>query len=79
MTVDHGRGGKEKWTSHGKSVEDSHEIWFGVSGPNIPAKGEVQGPMQFYQKQFAQTIASLLGLRFIAEHPVAERIESVFK
>jgi len=79
MTVDHGRGGKEKWTSHGKSVEDSHEIWFGVSGPNIPAKGEVQGPMQFYQKQFAQTIASLLGLRFSAEHPVADRIESVFK
>ena len=34
---------------------------------------------QLYQKQFAQTIASFLGLKFTATHPVAEAINSVKK
>ncbi|HTK80933.1 MAG TPA: phosphoglyceromutase [Bacteroidota bacterium] len=81
VTVDHGRGGKqkEKWTSHGQSIEDAHEIWFAVIGPGIPAKGEIQGELQLFQKQFAQTMASLLGVTFTAEHPVGEKIPQVFK
>jgi hypothetical protein len=81
VTVDHGRGGKqkEKWTSHGQSIEDAHEIWFALIGPGITAKGEIQGDMQLYQKQFAQTMASLLGLTFTAEHPVGEKIQQIFK
>ena len=77
LTVDHGRGdqNKNQWTDHGQKVPDAHEIWFAVMGPGIPAKGEMKTPMQVYQQQFAQTIASLLGYTFKAEHPVAEKVE----
>ena len=44
-------------------------------GPGIPAKGEVKTSQQLYQKQFAQTMAAILGLHFTAEHPVGEKIE----
>ncbi len=79
ITVDHGRGDQDKnqWTDHGQSVPDSHEIWFAVMGPGIPAKGEVKSKMQIYQNQFAQTIASLLGLKFTAEHPVADEVNEI--
>lgn len=77
LTVDHGRGDKDKkqWTDHGQKVPDAHEIWFAVIGPGIAAKGELKTPGQVYQQQFAQTIASLLGYTFKAEHPVAEKVE----
>lgn len=76
ITVDHGRGDKqkEKWTSHNAKIEGADEIWFAVMGPGISAKGEVKQPAQFYQKQFAQTIAHMLGLHFSCEHPVGEKI-----
>ena len=79
ITVDHGRGDKDKnqWTDHGKDIPDAHEIWFAVMGPGTPAKGEIKSEMQIYQKQFAQTIASLLGLQFTAEHPVANAVEEI--
>jgi len=79
VTVDHGRGDvvKEKWTSHNAKIADAHEIWFAVIGPGIPNKGEVKTAMQLYQKQYAQTIAQLLGLNFTCEHPVAEGLKSI--
>ena len=79
ITVDHGRGDKvkEEWTDHGSDVEGAHEIWFSVMGPDTPAKGEMKNSMQIYQKQFAQTIASFLGLKFTATHPVAVKISGV--
>jgi hypothetical protein len=81
ITTDHGRGDaiKKEWTSHGNSIKDAYEIWFAVVAPNIPAKGEMKIEMQLYQKQFAQTIAKLLGYTFKANHPVAKEIEAVFK
>ncbi|MES2002985.1 MAG: sulfatase-like hydrolase/transferase [Bacteroidota bacterium] len=81
ITTDHGRGDnpKTKWTSHGASVEGAHEIWFAVMGPNVSAKGEVKTEGQLYQKQFAQTMAQLMGLTYKAEHPVADEIPSVLK
>ena len=81
ITVDHGRGDKNKdqWTDHGSDIPDAHEIWFAVMGPDTPSKGEVKSDMQIYQKQFAQTIASLLGLKFTAEHPVANSVSEVRK
>jgi bisphosphoglycerate-independent phosphoglycerate mutase (AlkP superfamily) len=81
ITTDHGRGNstKTKWTSHGASVEDADQIWFAVMGPGTPASGEVKTNMQLYQKQFAQTMAKLMGYTFKAEHPVAEEIRSVIK
>jgi hypothetical protein len=81
ITVDHGRGdtNKDEWTSHNNKVMDSHEIWFAVMGPGTPSRGEVKGPIQLYQEQFAQTFANLLGYRYTAEHPIADAILSVFK
>lgn len=81
ITVDHGRGDKIKsqWRSHGSDIEGSDEIWFAVIGEGIRAKGEVRDTMQIWQKQFAQTIASLLGMNFKAEHPVGEKISEIFK
>lgn len=81
ITVDHGRGDKIKsqWREHGSTIEGSDQIWFAVVAPGIAAKGEVKGKMQLYQKQFAQTIASLIGLTFKADHPVAGKIDEVFK
>lgn len=60
ITVDHGRGDivKEQWTSHNNRIADSHQIWFAVIGPGIPAKGEVKASMQLYQKQYATTLLS---------------------
>lgn len=80
ITTDHGRGDviKEKWTSHGSGgVADSHEMWMAVMGPGLPAKGEVKTAMQLYQKQSAQTIASLLGLKYQADHPIAEEVKEI--
>jgi bisphosphoglycerate-independent phosphoglycerate mutase (AlkP superfamily) len=81
ITVDHGRGDKEKekWTSHNNKVEDSHEIWFAVMGPDTPVRGELNTEMQLYQQQFAQTFARLLGYTYKADHPIAEKIRYVFK
>ena len=81
ITTDHGRGDiiKEEWISHNNKVKDSYQIWMAAMGPGIKAKGEVKTNQQLYQKQFAQTMASLLGLRFTAEHPVAEKIELNYK
>ena len=81
ITVDHGRGDieKEKWTSHNNKIEDAHEIWFGVMGPDTPVRGELNTEMQLYQQQFAQTIAKLMGYIYKANHPIADEILYVFK
>lgn len=77
VTTDHGRGDviKREWTSHGADIKGANEIWFAAIGPGIKAKGEVKTAAQFYQNQFAQTVASLLGLQFTCEHPVGEKID----
>ncbi|RXK61997.1 phosphoglyceromutase [Lacibacter luteus] len=80
ITTDHGRGDvvKAEWTSHGNSIKGASEIWFAVMAPGVAAKGEVKSEQQFYQQQFAQTIARLLGYTYKAIHPVAEPVSSVF-
>jgi hypothetical protein len=81
FTVDHGRGDikKEEWTSHGSDIADAHEIWFAVMGPGIEAKGEIKKDSQYYQQQFAQTIARLLGYTYKASHPIAPEIKDLIK
>jgi hypothetical protein len=81
ITTDHGRGDiiKKEWTSHGSDIQDAYEIWFAVMSPAVKARGEIKSDMQLYQEQFAQTIAGLLGYRFTANHPIAEKVDSVFK
>ncbi len=79
ITTDHGRGDKIKteWTSHGSSIAGADEIWFAAMGPNISSKGEMKIPIQLYQKQFAQTIAKLMGYTFKSNHPIAEEIKNL--
>ena len=77
ITTDHGRGDfvKKEWTSHGADITGANEIWFAVMGPGIKATGEVKKQDQLFQQQFAQTMATLLGINFTCEHPVGEKIE----
>ncbi|MBS1755968.1 MAG: phosphoglyceromutase [Bacteroidetes bacterium] len=79
ITVDHGRGDKVKdeWTDHGSNVAGANQIWFAAMGPGIKPKGEMKNEVQIYQQQFAQTIATLLGLKFTANHPVAPAIDGL--
>ena len=81
FTTDHGRGdiNKEEWTSHGNKIADSHEIWLAVMGPGTSPKGEIKEANQFYQKQVAQTIASLMGYTYKAKHEIAEAIRTIIK
>lgn len=81
ITTDHGRGDikKEEWTSHGSSIQDAYQIWFGAMGPDTPARGEMQIDTQLYQKQFAQTFAFLMGYTFKADHPIGDPILYVLK
>jgi len=74
ITTDHGRGTDSEWTSHGANIKGASEIWFAVIGPGIAPKGEVKTQLQYHQEQFAQTIASLLGTKFKATHPIADKI-----
>lgn len=81
ITVDHGRGEKIKneWTSHGSDVEGAGETWFALIGPDIPAKGEITRDMQLYQQQLTQTMAHILGIKFVADHPIADKVSAVWK
>lgn len=81
ITTDHGRGDKDKskWTSHGADIIGADEIWFAVMGPDVPVLGEVKKESQYYQNQFAQTIAKLMGYTYKAEHPIGEAIDVVIK
>lgn len=76
ITTDHGRGDemKEEWTSHNSKIKGAGQIWFAALGPGIKWKGEVKKEQQFYQKQFAQTMAHLIGIKFISNHETGEKI-----
>jgi hypothetical protein len=39
----------------------------------------MKNDVQLYQKQFAQTIAKLLGFTYKAKHPIAPEIKSVIQ
>lgn len=79
ITVDHGRGEADKWTSHNNKIPGADEIWFAAIGPDTPVIGEANNIKQLFQEQIAQTIAKLMGYTFKANHPIAEEINSVFK
>ncbi len=72
VTVDHGRGNGDQWTSHNSKIPDSDQIWFAVIGAGIKPGGEVNGDMQLYQRQVAGTLAQLLHMDYKCEHPVAD-------
>lgn len=76
FTTDHGRGDikKAQWTDHGQGVADASEIWLAMMVPGVTGKGELKSSDQLYQKQIAQTIASILGMKYSPKHPVGEAI-----
>ncbi|BBE18375.1 hypothetical protein AQPE_2537 [Aquipluma nitroreducens] len=80
ITCDHGRGDaiKDQWKDHGQDIKDSGETWLAVIGPDTKTMGEVKTTEQLYQRQYAATIAALLGLEFTAEHPMGKPIWDIY-
>jgi hypothetical protein len=62
---------------HGRNIPESGQTWLAVMGPDTKATGESKMEEQFYHKQYAATIASLLGFNFTAEHPVGTPINEL--
>lgn len=79
IAVDHGRGEDAKWRNHSNTISYSNEIWFAVMGPDTPPLGEMKGPSQLYQYQYAKTLAALLGFDFTSVNPIGPVINSIFK
>jgi Type I phosphodiesterase / nucleotide pyrophosphatase len=79
ITCDHGRGDKikDQWKDHGNQVEDSGGIWLAVIGPDTPSTGEVSTKTQLYQKQWAATIALLMGFDFHPDQGQAAAVRTV--
>lgn len=75
ITTDHGRGsGFKKWKSHGSFITGSSETWLALIGPGVDSIGEVKDKGQLYQVQLAQTIAELVGERFISRNKIAPAV-----
>ena len=73
ITTDHGRGRTlHSWNAHGFWIGGSGETWLALLGNGIAPKGELSEKQHVYQKQLASTIATLLGITFIANHPVGK-------
>ncbi len=76
ITTDHGRGKKPStWRQHDLFKKGAGETWLAVLGAGIDAKGEVKNEQQIYQEQFAQTIATLMGVKFTPDHATGEAID----
>jgi Metalloenzyme superfamily len=75
ITTDHGRGSRDsKWTSHSAFIKGSSQTWLAMIGPGIEPLGEIKEEQQFYQDQFAATIAGLVGEKFKKNTPVVQDI-----
>ena len=71
LATDHGRGNTgENWTSHGRNVLESDQIWMATMGPGVAPLG-VRSEMKVTQAQIAATIATLLGEDYNAAQPKA--------
>ena len=64
LTCDHGRGRGEAFRGHGESVRGSEQTWFIAMGKGVPVEGETSENGVYYTKQFAATIADILGVDF---------------
>ncbi|MHA4812208.1 hypothetical protein ACX0G9_29200 [Flavitalea flava] len=75
ITTDHGRGSKSStWSTHGFWAKGSGEIWLAMLGPDLKMEGEIKTSGQVYQKQFAATIALLMGDPSGEGHPPGKPI-----
>jgi Metalloenzyme superfamily len=78
ITTDHGRGKNAKsWVRHGLFTLGSSETWLMTLGNAFEPQGEIKNNKEIFNKQFAQTIAQLLGYNFTASHPVAQPLQTV--
>lgn len=79
ITTDHGRGTqpKDTWRSHGTDIAGSDHIWFAVIGPDTKPLGEIKTDGQYYQNQFARTVAGFLGVDYTADGKAGAAIEAV--
>lgn len=64
MTTDHGRGIGESFGGHSGDLEGSQNTWMIAFGKGIEPLGETESNGPFYTKQFASTIADILGVDF---------------
>ncbi len=65
ITTDHGRGrNNDEWRNHGRSAPGSDETWFIIISPDIKADGEIKTNGQYYNSQFASTVARLLDVKY---------------
>ena len=64
MTTDHGRGNKAAFTGHGSGTRGSENTWMMAFGKGIEPLGETTDNGPLYTRQFAATIASVLGIDF---------------
>lgn len=64
ITCDHGRGFGNEWADHGSSTKGSECTWFMAWGKGVQPLGETSEIGPFYTKQFAATIAHVLGIDF---------------
>jgi hypothetical protein len=75
VTTDHGRGYSASveragiFRCHSTDFEHSGETWLMAIGNQIPAKGVIEGPCQYYTNQVAATVANLLGIPFTTNAP----------
>ena len=80
ITTDHGRGnGNGSWRNHGANVFEADQTWLMVIGPDTPAFGEMKQPQQHFTDQIAKTLAALLGINYLAEHPIGEVVDGIIK
>ena len=64
LTTDHGRGKLGSFTSHSSGTKGSENTWMMAFGKGIEHLGETSGNGPFYTKQFAATVAQVLGIDF---------------
>jgi hypothetical protein len=80
VTCDHGRGDNtgSQWRHHGGPVSGAQHIWMAILGPDTPPNGELKKCTHYRQNQIAQTIAHLLGKKYVTDHYIGEAIDCVF-
>jgi len=74
ITTDHGRGHTARdWRNHGARVEGAQQVWMAFVSPAMPARGEWRNRPAVHTNQIAATVASWLGVDWLALRPEAGR------
>jgi hypothetical protein len=72
VTTDHGRGHTAAdWRDHGAKVTGSNEVWMAFVSPRMPQRGEWRDHAPLSSSQVAATVASWMGVDWVAAHPGA--------